>query len=225
MTDAHGLGRLPAPDARDEQFPMRRLLAATEITLPAWRYWWASGWTGDQGPHPYCVGYAWTHWLRGGPNTQPGLVPDPAGVYRRAQQVDEWDGEDYAGTSVRAGAKVLQGDGHVTSYWWAVNAADVATAVLSVGPVVVGTIWTAAMFTPRPEDGWRVRPEGEVVGGHAYLLDGYNTRTSMFRLKNSWGRGYGDRGFARLHLDDLHALLAADGEACLAVEATPDLNV
>ncbi len=224
MPDAHGLGRLPAPDARDEQFQMRRLLAA-QPALPERRYWWASGWTGNQGPHPHCVGYAWTHWLRGGPNTQRGLVPDPDGVYRRAQQVDEWDGENYAGTSVRAGAKVLQSDGHVTSYWWAENAEDVAAAVLGVGPVVVGTIWTAAMTNPRPEDGWRARPEGEVEGGHAYLLDGYNTRTGLFRLKNSWSTAWADRGFARLHRDDLAALLAEDGEACLAVEATPDLSV
>lgn len=223
MSDDYGLGRLPAVDERDRQYPAVRLLAAAAEPAPPARYWWPGGWWGDQGRTSQCVAYSWSHWLRAGPNTQRRHQPDPAALYRRAQQVDEWPGEEpaYEGTSVRAGAKILQADGYVASYWWAATADEVARAVLTVGPVVVGTLWFSAMFRPSPGDGWRLRPAGSVAGGHAYLLDGYNANTQLFRVKNSWGRGWGRGGFAALHAADLDALLAQDGEACLAVETTP----
>lgn len=218
----HGLGRLPAPDDRDNGYPVARLLAAAPV-LPAYRYWHPGAWSGDQGRTSMCVAYSWTHWLKAGPDTQRAHVPDPAPLYAEAQRVDEWPGEEpaYQGTSVRAGAKVLQARGYVGSYWWATTADEVAAAVLGVGPVVVGTDWHAGMNRPVRGDGWRMHATGPVLGGHAYLLDGYSTKTRLFRCKNSWGRGYGNRGFAWLPADTLDLLLARHGEACLAVETTP----
>jgi hypothetical protein len=217
MAREHGLGRLPAADERDASYPVARLLSAV-VDVPVMRYWWPAGWWGNQGTTSQCVAYAWTHWLKDGPVGQPDHEPRPAELYHEAQLVDEWPGTDYDGTSVRAGAKVLRGAGLVTSYWWATTADDVATTVLTIGPVVVGTVWLEGMFTPRRDDGWRLRPRGAVAGGHAYLLNGYSARSGMFRVKNSWGREWGDRGYARLHIGDLARLLADDGEACIALE-------
>jgi hypothetical protein len=214
-------GRRFAPDERDRPYALATLVAQAPEPTRRWRYWNANGWWGDQGGAPHCVGYAWAHWLEDGPVTHRGPAPvaDPARLYRMAQCIDEWPGEDYAGTSVRAGAKVLHAEGFIEAYLWAFDAATVIDALLTVGPVVVGTDWYGGMSDPEPDG--RLRPDGPLQGGHAYLLDGVNLDTGRVRVKNSWGRDWGRRGFGWLDLDDLDRLIAAQGEACLAVEVRP----
>ncbi len=110
----------------------------------------------------------------------------PAWVYDEAKKVDEWHGEVYPGTNVRAGAKILMREGYISSYHWAWDADTVARAILETGPVVVGTDWFMHMFYP--DERGRIEIGGRVAGGHAYTLDGVNTETGWMRLKNSWGR-------------------------------------
>ncbi|MBW3663555.1 MAG: hypothetical protein KY469_10685 [Actinobacteria bacterium] len=221
------LGRIFMPDERDENYPMAAALPEAEVR--GYRYWWQDGWWGDQQFTPQCVAYAWTHLLEDGPRTHAPLVPQraaqhdrgavviPSEIYREAQQVDEWPGDSYSGTSVRAGAKVLHARGLLAEYRWASDVETVARALLLVGPVVVGTTWYAAMFHPN-RDG-EIVPEGDVVGGHAYVLNGVNTDREVFRVKNSWGRGWGLRGTAWISFDNFSRLLADHGEACLPIEA------
>lgn len=42
---------------------------------------------------------------------------------------------------------------------------------------------------------------GTIIGGHAILIVGYNDATGLFKFKNSWGRGWGDRGYGYLPYD------------------------
>jgi hypothetical protein len=62
----------------------------------------------DQGQEGACVGFGWTRCMM--------LLNrkryDARWLYHEAQKVDEWVGEDYEGTSVRAGADVLRARGH-----------------------------------------------------------------------------------------------------------------
>ncbi len=212
-----GLGRRRQSDWNDLRFLAKAVLPLT--TSVESRYWDDHYWWGDQGETDQCVGYDWTHWLEDGPvvhvrETPP--VVSPSFVYFEAQKVDEWPGEDYGGTSVRAGAKVLQSLGYISEYRWAMTVDEVAMAVLEVGPVAFGSVWTEDMFYPDIHG--IIRPTGYSAGGHAYLLNGYNTVTGYFRIKNSWGRGWGYNGYAYIHIDDLELLLNTDGEACLALE-------
>ena len=150
------LGRLPKPDERDSRFLMSSLLPK-QLPGITYKYWWPSGWWGDQGQYPQCVAYSWTHWLASGPITQKtkrvgGVAPfDPVFLYNEAQKIDEWPGEDYDGTSVRAGAKVLKNAGFIGGYSWAWDIGTTVNALLTLGPVVVGTWWTRDMFYPNTE--------------------------------------------------------------------------
>lgn len=214
MTDdigRKGLGRLPAADERDFQFQMS--IAAQE--LPTHKYY-STGPILDQGPYPYCVGYAWRQWLSSSLlKTKTG--PKAEDIYHEAQKVDEWPGEDYAGTSVRAGVKYLKSVGHISTYLWAYNVETIQSWILSgQGTVVVGTMWYNGMFTP-DENGY-IHPTGPEAGGHAYLLAGYSRDRDAFRVVNSWGRAWGESGRAWISSADMATLIAQDGEAAAAVE-------
>src|SRR5688572_23619901 len=114
---------------------MEAILPA-RITTP-FRYY-RCGPTLDQGAYPHCVGYAWRGWMMAAPlMTKDG--PAAAAIYHEAQHVDEWEGTNYDGTSVRAGAKVLASAGRINEYAWAWNAQTVADWILDDrGTVVLG---------------------------------------------------------------------------------------
>lgn len=86
-------------------------------------------------------------------------------------------------------------------------------------PVVVGLRVTGQWDALSHGAGDRLgAPEGDVTGGHAVCLVGYQTSPAgtEFRVRNSWGASWGDRGEAWLHASwlsigscgELHALRA-----------------
>jgi hypothetical protein len=210
----YGLGRIAAPDSRDRLHLMAAVLIPA-APRPAFRYY-ASGGVLDQGPTSSCVGHAWRAWMSAAPvMTKAG--PDAFKIYDEAKFVDEWPGEDYDGTSVRGGAKVLYTAGYIASYVWAWDAETVADFILSgQGTVVMGTEWTYAMFEPDAKG--FLHPTGPIAGGHAWLLVGYSRTRGVFRMQNSWGREWSQNGRAWITGEDLQTLIRWDGEAAAAVE-------
>lgn len=232
-----GLGRLPSVDVRDKAFPIRAMISeALPVLTPdqekakvrGYRMWYDGSPFLDQGNWPACVGYAWAHWLAAGPtrNLIAGRTEYAAAIYAKAlykaaQQIDEWPGEDYEGTSVRAGVKVLRDEGYVTEFRWATELSDVVEAVLLFGPVVVGTDWYSGMDQPTLSTSGRaiMFSTGRLLGGHAFLVTGVNEDTGLFRIKNSWGRDWANGGRAWMNIEAMANLLFShNGEACLAVE-------
>ena len=230
-----GLGRHPAEDERDEQYLLQPRERPEDVSSRPgradppgavgstgngrkYRYWWPSGWWGDQGTTPQCVAFAWVHFLEDGPVTHApfergeGPVAPCEEVYSEAQERDVWPGTDYAGTSVRGGAKALQARGLIDRYEWARSVETVVQALLTEGPLVMGSNWYRSMY--EPDDEGFVRPEGEVVGGHAYLLNGVNREEEKVRFKNSWGVEWGAGGYGWMRFEDLETLLTGRGEAC-----------
>lgn len=230
----YGLGRRHAPDPRDENYLLSTLLdqkgsSALQTPKPIEEGGHASQWRGllnyyddsqyffDQGDTPECVEYAWHHFMVDGPiKRRPAPVWPFGTLYNAAQLVDEWPGEDYEGTSVRAGAKVLQSWGLISNYYWAFDADTVARAILNRGPVVIGINWYEDMFEPNEEGILSV--SGVLAGGHALEVDGVSLVTGLAKIKNSWNTSWGLGGTAYLSLEDLDRLIKEDGEACMAIE-------
>lgn len=212
----NGLGRRRVADARDHNFLIKAVLPKS-ITKTS-QYWFDNGWWGDQGYTSQCVGYSLAHFAEDGPVTQTGTAPiiKPSFIYNEARKIDEWEGEDYDGTSVRAGAKVLQREGFISSFLWAWDLKTMIDAVLMKGPVVVGTTWYESMFYPDSKG--LIKVGGNVAGGHAWVVNGVNTKTKLFRLKNSWGKSWGLNGRAFISFDDMDFLIKDYGEILLAVE-------
>lgn len=158
----------------------------TEDTLGWWRFY-------DQGNEGACVGFASSRMM----TLLNRARYDAPWLYHEAQRIDEWDGEDYEGTSVRAGMDVLRKKGHcrysstrvmdiraqdgIQENRWARSIADIA-----------------ACLDP-------------ATGGSRVLNVGYVT------LLNSWGTDY-PHG-VRLSLESLRRLvLEQGGEATVVVD-------
>jgi hypothetical protein len=219
--------RKQEPDPRDRLHtakpPKRRPRAAA-----TYRYWYDGVWRGDQGNTSQCVIYSGLHRIENAPRTYtaagPILVPTTA--YNRAQEIDEWPGNDYEGTSVRAGAKVMLEHGLISEYQWVYNMTDLIQLLHQSGPVVFGTVWWWSMFNPRRvKDAAGTYRETLVVdesqgdaGGHAYLANGLNLPGKVIRILNSWGLSWGANGRAWMSFATAEKLLFPDGEACYYVE-------
>ena len=165
-----------------------------------------------------CVGYAWAHWIEDGPIEHGGLAPivPPNLIYKEAQKLDEWVGENYDGTSVRGAAKYLKNTNKISSYLWTYDINVLINTLLTTGPVVVGTNWYTSMFYP--DKNGLIKVSGGLAGGHAYVLNGVDTIKKLFRIKNSWGSNWGQQGHAYITFSDMNKLIKQNGEVCLAIE-------
>jgi hypothetical protein len=167
-----------------------------------------------------CVGFGWTGFLNARPVKHEYGNEMGFDVYQRAQQRDEWRGENYSGTSVRAGAKVLRERGHINAFAFTQDAATLAHFVLNQGPAPIGVNWHEGM--DRVDSEGYIYPTGPVGGGHCVIVDGVvfgvDGEVDRFRLRNSWGNSWGLNGRCRIRVEDLQQLFSAGGTACMAVD-------
>jgi hypothetical protein len=226
-----GFGRRFVPDDRDRNFLMRRMLPDVRRLALATRKTWGIHRTAlDQGDTGTCVGHAWRNFLRCAPVRTEKSGPSAFDVYRASVLKDTWPSNDDEsrlpdgdpgldfGTSVRAGAQAVTDFGRLKSYVWAFDLQPAVEWVLTEGPVVLGTNWYSSFMRPDDEGIVRISPTATVVGGHAYLLRGVDTRRALALCSNSWGDGWGRSGELLLPFRDLERLIHEDGEVCSAVE-------
>lgn len=226
-------GRVYKEDPRDNNFLIRDVIPQENLPYIEKKFWWADGWHGDQGRSSECVVYSWSHWLEDGPVIQNVILGrqkpmfNTTEFYEKCQLWDQIPGNDYDGTTVRAGAKVLQKLGIIGEYRWAKTIDEVIAVVTHIGPMVVGTRWTQNMGRPTSHR-YIMRPTGNENGHHAYLINGIDNNKELFRIKNSWGRNWADRGHAYMSFRNFERVLDDRGEACVAFEnkvsSVPDLN-
>ena len=218
-----GGGRLPSVDKRDLDHLLPPPRAAFgEPSTKVYQHWRAPQ-ALDQGKTSSCVGHGCHHLLLCSPIRNIKNIPDPYQIYNEAQKIDEWVGEDYDGTSVRAGIKVLQKAGFIESYKWAFDGATAFNHILNVGPVVTGTDWTEGMMSV-DKKGF-IYPKGRMIGGHCVVWVGGNAleecpdgNIGSVTALNSWGPKWGRKGRAKLSLKAFDELIRANGEAAAVFE-------
>jgi hypothetical protein len=208
------LGRLVEFDERSRQYPIRSIIKKGEPRSYTWR---CETWL-DQGREGACVGFSWAHDVAARPTVVKVGADVARGIYRRAQQIDEWPGEEptYEGTSVLAGAKATQERGYLNEYRWAFGIDDLIMAVGWKGPAILGINWYEGMFDTDAKG--FITPRGRVMGGHAILAHSMNMKEERFILHNSWGRSWGVNGEAKISFASVDRLLREYGEACIPVK-------
>jgi len=213
------LDRIPQFDDRSRMYGVRELVPSKK--KPRSKFW-RCRLHFDQGTEGACVGFANGHELA----AKPAEVPSPPlsdrfcreSIYWEAQRIDDYEGgaypgatPQYEGTSVLAGAKVLKALGAIKEYRFSFGLDDLILGVGYFGPAVMGTLWYSGMY--RPDRNGHIHVSGDIRGGHSYLVVGVDVRRHRFRIRNSWGRTWGDDGEAWISFKDMLRLLQEDGEA------------
>lgn len=202
-------------DERSRAYPIRAMISRATPRS----YTWGCNLHLDQGQEGACTGFAVSHEAAARPVAVPGITNATAQeVYRHALQLDDWPGEDYSGTSLIAAMKAGKEKGWFTEYRWAFGETDLALAISYKGPAVLGVSWYEGMSIPDKHG--IIRIAGNVLGGHAILCNGYNAKTKMYRLHNSWGPNWGVNGVCFISASDVALLLSRQGEACIPVIRT-----
>lgn len=217
---------VPSFDQRNRLYGIRGVFGSVPVERKA--KFWKEGTVLDQGSEGACVGFGWLAEIIAEPMTPDEQPSKSFGnklaqhFYKQAQQIDEWPGDDYSGTSVLAGAKIMKEHGFIDEYRWCFDIDDIIDAVVSQGPVVIGIPWYSGMY--RTNSLGLTGPTGEKVGGHCITLTGYHPakifgRQSLevFKWRNSWGEDYGINGSGYIRVSDLRKLFEEGGEACIPI--------
>lgn len=229
------LNRIPQFDERSRGFAA----VSPDDKRPFRKRLWKCDTYLDQGREGACVGFAWAHELASEPKPIHVTTDVALGIYRSAQKIDPWDGENYSGTSVLAGVKTVMerlnsvGKPLIKEYRWAFGIEDVLRVIGYSGPLVLGIEWQDSFY--EPDANGQIWLSDKPVGGHAILakgvdivpLGGVDSPTklseidqhkSKVRLHNSWGAEYGIGGDCFISVYDLNHLLSKGGEACVPVK-------
>jgi len=206
-------GRLKEFDLRSRGYSIRALIPKG---LKPRSYTWRCSINLDQGNLPACVGFSVCHEAAARPVEVPGLTNAIAKqIYYRAQELDDFPGTDYDGSSVLGAVKAGMERKWYGSYRWAFGEADLCLAVGYKGPVILGVNWYSGMMDPDSQG--IIKPTGALEGGHAILCTGINLKTGLYRLHNSWGQSFGINGDCFISRPDMTLLLVRDGEACIPI--------
>lgn len=211
------LGRNVQFDERSRNFPIRSLMTAPQYKPRS--YTWNCVENLNQGRDGACTGFSWAHELIARPAQVKDIGYDEAmAIYKRAQFLDPWEGEDYEGSSVLAAVKAVQElhPNKILEYRWCFSFDDIVKTLGYFGPIVLGVNWYYNMFFP--DENGIITVGGYQAGGHAILANGINVKKQLVRLHNSWGPEWGVNGEAFISFNDLRQLMSEQGEACVAVK-------
>lgn len=150
-------------------------------------------------------------------------------LYEMARRYDEWEGENYEGSSARGAMKGWNKHGVCLDSQWPYSAAGSPGMLTTARAHQAAQIPMGAYFrvnhkdivamhaaitevgilyaTSQVHEGWQqVGPNGKiafsptVIGGHAFAIVGYDAEG--FWIQNSWGPGWGFGGYGHITYED-----------------------
>jgi hypothetical protein len=111
--------------------------------------------------------------------------------------------------------KIAKKLGFISGYQHAFNM-DQALAALQVGPVLTGTYWYDSFY--EPDENFEIQIKGEKpIGGHVFLVRGYDPETNLVKADNSWGYDWGDRGSFYMTVETWQTLLDQEGDVTIPI--------
>lgn len=222
--DDHGLGyarafQLDNYDLAEEMEPISDLVEGvpipwpsyfeespetrTETSVKSYRYY-NIGPILDQGREGACTGFGVQAYLNAAPIMSSGGNREAQRLYHRARQIDEWEGEDYEGSSISAATRAAVELGTIGKWGFARSRDECLQWKLGgFGGIIYGMNWYEGMYVPNAEG--FLRPTGKLTGGHC-LFDRGVSRWMNDRPQNSWGRGWGEGGLAWFLDADMRAM-------------------
>jgi hypothetical protein len=209
------LGRIKSkPDFNDYKlgnFIPRGTMTIGNIGSKCWDFPSSPLYQGETG---HCGGFSMADWGICSPTNTMYTNDNGHDFYYKCKIVDGEPGNE-DGSCIRSAAKVLKSLKKIEAYAFASSVDEIKWWLLNKGPVIAGTLWTNDMFIPDFNN--RIRPTGEPVGGHAYLLTEW-TEDNYIGIQNSWDGYWGVNGKAYISATDFTSLFVYDGEAMTAVE-------
>jgi len=195
----------------------------------------------DQGEEGACTGFGLAavvnyllhnrkdrHPPKTGPVRRPEEGASPRMLYEMARRYDEWDGENYEGSSIRGAMKGWSRHGVCTWQDWPYIASEAGRLTpqrqhaalerplgayyrvrhLHLNQMQAALAETGILYaSAQVHEGWQavgedgvIRYSNSLIGGHAFAIVGYDR--SGFWIQNSWGPGWGNGGFCYLGYDD-----------------------
>ena len=150
-------------------------------------------------------------------------------AYEFAKENDEWPGSNYEGSSVRGALKALFKMGvcpesfwpytpnrkgkakagadkealkfKVTTYTRIIGIQNIKAALVKTGVVTASAMVHKGWWSPTKSNGLiKFNARWPQEGGHAFVICGYTGQG--FIIANSWGTGWGKKGFAILTYKD-----------------------
>jgi C1A family cysteine protease len=120
--------------------------------------------------------------------------------------------KDYAKAPSAAAKKDAQ-DHQILRYFRCPNLLNIRMCMAEGYPVVGGFSVPSSMMGDYTDRTGVVKYPGKTedfIGGHAVLFVGYNDTKKLLMFKNSWGKGWGDKGFGYLPYAYVENMLAND---------------
>jgi C1A family cysteine protease len=97
---------------------------------------------------------------------------------------------------------------------------SIKAALVTCGPLVTTMMVYSDFMYYR--SGIYKYTSGQLEGGHAIILVGYDDATQAFTVKNSWGTGWGESGYFRIAYSEISTrVLFGEETIYYTVEATP----
>ena len=214
---AANLGRHVLHDARSLAYDAAELLTSTGPLKTVMHACTVAPW--DQGDIGSCTANAALGLLVTEPFAVAGRAyteQDAVALYSEETKLDNrqipgsYPPDDTGSTGVWS-MKALKARGLIRGYRHAFSL-DTALRLLQQYPVSTGLPWFNSMFNVDKDNTIDVDQASGLAGGHQVAIVGIDVDRKAVRVRNSWGAGWADGGYAWLKWSDWSALLRLHGD-------------